>query len=241
VTERPAARRPRLGTRLNVSRILDFIVVPGVLLGLALAYLYVPSERTMGDVQRIFYFHVPFAMSAFLAFGVVLISSLGYLSTRDRAWDRWAQAGAEVGFLCCTIVLLTGPVWARSAWGVWWTWDARLSTTLLLWLIYAAYLMLRSYGDGGDRTLRQAAVLGIAGALNVPIVYYSVAWFRTQHPQATFFTREGLPVPEMAIALRFCLAVVILLVVDLIWKRVWLAHLEERRDRLRLELEEARA
>ena len=221
----------------TISRGLDLLALPLIAIGMALAFLYVPGERTMGDVQRIFYFHVPFAMSSFVGFAIVLVASLGYLKTRRDAWDVVAEAAAEVGFLCCTIVLLTGPVWARSAWGVWWTWDARLTTTLILWMVYAAYLVLRAYGAEDAKLKRYAAVLGIVGALNVPIVYFSVKWFRTQHPSSTFFTREELPVPAMAFTLRFCLIAVLILFVTLLLKRIQVGRLEAERDQLRYELD----
>jgi heme exporter protein C len=146
-----------------------------------------PDEATMHEIQRIFYYHVPSAMLAFLFFVVSLAGSIGYLAYRrshpDRALmaDAWAVAAAEVGVIYCTVVLITGPLWGRRAWGIWWTWDARLTTTLVLWLIYVSYLLLRRFAAGPQmQTL--AAVLGIFGALDVPIVYMSNRWWRTQHP-----------------------------------------------------------
>ncbi|MEZ4648919.1 MAG: cytochrome c biogenesis protein CcsA [Candidatus Eisenbacteria bacterium] len=118
-----------------------------------MAFQYAPRESTMGDVQRIFYFHVPFALGSFMAFGVVMVASVGYLMKRELSWDRAAHAAVEVGFLYTTLVLLTGPVWAKAAWGVWWTWDARLTSTLMLWLIFASYLFLRTYMADDPRLL----------------------------------------------------------------------------------------
>lgn len=154
--------------------------------------LYVaPEEATMHEAQRIFYYHVPSAMAAFLFFAVSLAGSIGYLiwrgsnKRRALASDAWALAAAEVGVVYCTVVLITGPLWGRRAWGIWWTWDARLTTTLVLWLIYVSYLLLRRFASGPEmRTL--AAVLGIFGALDVPIVYMSNRWWRTQHPAPVF-------------------------------------------------------
>jgi heme exporter protein C len=150
-----------------------------------------PEEQTMHEVQRIFYYHVPSAMIAFLFFAISLAGSIGYLAFRrsnaNRAdiADAWALAGAEVGVVYCTVVLITGPLWGRRAWGMWWTWDARLTTTLVLWLIYVSYLLLRRFAAGPQmQTL--AAVLGIFGALDVPIVYMSNRWWRTQHPAPVF-------------------------------------------------------
>ena len=146
-----------------------------------------PDESTMHEIQRIFYYHVPSAMVAFLFFAISLAGSIGFLAFRGSRpeWaqrsDAWALAGAEVGLVFCTIVLITGPMWGRRAWGIWWTWDARLTTTLVLWLIYMSYLLLRRFA-AGPQVQTLAAVLGIFGALDVPIVYMSNRWWRTQHP-----------------------------------------------------------
>ena len=141
-----------------------------------------PTEQTMGDIQRIFYYHVPSAWTAFLLFFVNFIASIVYLVQRDRRSDAWALASAEVGVIFCSIVLITGPLWAKPVWGIWWTWDARLTTTLVLWLIYVSYLMLRRFSDSGS-TPTLAAALAIFGFLDVPVVYMSIRWWRTQHPQ----------------------------------------------------------
>ena len=150
-----------------------------------------PNDAMQGEISRIFYYHVPHAMLCFLFFAVSLVGSIGYLCYRRarpalaQASDALALAGAEVGVVYCTIVLLTGPLWGRRAWGIWWTWDARLTTTLVLWLIYVSYLLLRRFAAGPQmQTL--AAVLGIFGALDVPIVYMSNRWWRTQHPAPVF-------------------------------------------------------
>jgi heme exporter protein C len=146
-----------------------------------------PTEATMGDIQRIFYYHFPSAMMAFLFFFISFIASIVYLSTRRSnplralSADALALASAEMGVVFCTVVLITGPLWARPVWGIWWTWDERLTSTLVLWLIYVSYLMLRRFAAGPQmQTL--AAVLAIFGYLDVPIVYFSTRWWRTQHP-----------------------------------------------------------
>jgi len=159
-----------------------------VLTVLLLAYAFyealwvAPTERTMGDVQRIFYYHVPSAWTAFLLFTVNLVASLVYLIKRNPKADAVALVCAEVGVVFCTVVLVTGPIWARPVWGIWWTWDVRLTTTLVLWLIYVSYLVLRRFSDSAQ-TPMLAAVLAIFGALDVPLVYFSIWFFRTQHPQ----------------------------------------------------------
>src|ERR1700686_5254086 len=141
-----------------------------------------PMERTMGDVQRIFYYHVPSAWTAFLLFLVHLIASVLYLVRRNAKADAVALVTAEVGVVFCTVVLVTGPIWARPVWGIWWTWDIRLTTTLVLWLIYVSYLFLRRFSSSGQ-TPTLAAALAVLGALCVPFVYFSIWFFRTQHPQ----------------------------------------------------------
>jgi heme exporter protein C len=222
------------------GRFLDLATIVLVALAFYMALFHAPTERTMGDVQRIFYFHVPSAMMAFLGFMIVLVASIGYLATGASRWDGLAQAAAEVGLLFCTITLLTGPVWARSAWGVWWTWDARLSTTLILWLIYVAYLMLRNYMGGDIRMRRFSAVLGIIGALDVPIVYFSVKWWRTQHPTTFIMERGGLQ-HDMAVTLRVGMLAILCLFIALVLKRMGLERLQASRDALRAEVETAEA
>jgi heme exporter protein C len=146
------------------------------------AFLYAPRERVMGDIQRIFYFHASAGLVCFFAFFITFVASIAYLGTRNRWWDTVGRASAEAGLLLCTIVLITGPLWARPVWGTYWTWEARLTTSLILWLIYSAYLLVRRYTDDPDQQARFAAVVGIVGFLDVPIVYWSVNWWRGNHP-----------------------------------------------------------
>jgi heme exporter protein C len=149
--------------------------------GLYEALIAAPTERTMGDVQRIFYYHVPSAWTAFLLFLINFVASVTYLIRRNAKADIVALVSAEVGVVFCTVVLVTGPIWARPVWGIWWTWDLRLTLTLVLWLIYVSYLMLRRFSTS-SQTPVLAAVLAIFGALDVPLVYFSIWFFRTQHP-----------------------------------------------------------
>jgi heme exporter protein C len=164
---------------------LSYLFLALTLVALAIGFyqaIYVaPTEQTMGDVQRIFYYHVPSAWTAFLLFFANFLASVWYLLKRSPGSDAIAAATAEVGVVFCTVVLVTGPIWARPVWGIWWTWDARLTTTLVLWLIYVSYLVLRKYATGGQ-TQVLAAALAIFGFVDVPIVYMTIRWFRTQHP-----------------------------------------------------------
>ncbi|MFY9647570.1 MAG: cytochrome c biogenesis protein [Terriglobales bacterium] len=159
-------------------------VLTAILLVYALyqALVVAPTEQTMGAVQRIFYYHVPSAWTAFLLFFINFGSSVYYLIKRCATADIVALVCAEVGVVFCTVVLITGPIWARPVWGIWWTWDMRLTSTLVLWLIYVSYLFLRRFSSSGETPLL-AAALAVLGALCVPFVYFSIWFFRTQHPQ----------------------------------------------------------
>jgi len=154
-----------------------------LLVALYMIFLYAPQELTMGEVQRIFYIHVSSAWTAGTAYFVVFLGSVAYLWTRSPAADALAQAAGEVGFVFCTCVLVTGPLWAKPVWGIWWTWDARLTLTFVLWLLFVAYLMLRAYVANPARAAMLAAVVGILGFVDVPIDYMAIRWWRTQHPQ----------------------------------------------------------
>ena len=158
---------------------------PGLVALMFMVFMVVPNERTMGFVQRIFYIHVPCAWVCMLAFGVTAWYSVRYLRTRDLDHDRTAAASAEIGMVFWTLVLITGPLWAKPVWGIFWTWDLRLTLTLLLFLVYVSYLLLRSFTEGGDRTARFAAVYGIAGLLVLPLNYFAIdlAGGRALHPE----------------------------------------------------------
>lgn len=173
-----------LATRcLGISRWLLFPLYVLVLAALYGAFLYAPTERVMGEVQRIFYFHVGAAWNALLAFFVVFVAGIAYLARGNEAWDRVAAASAEVGVVFTTIVLTTGPIWAKPVWGTWWPWgDPRVMTTLVLWLIYVAYFILRSSLPESEKKYKFCAVFGIIGFIDVPIVWMSIRWWRTIHP-----------------------------------------------------------
>ncbi|HXU17487.1 MAG TPA: cytochrome c biogenesis protein CcsA [Terriglobales bacterium] len=158
-------------------------VLTALLLSFSLyaALVLAPTEQTMGNVQRIFYYHVPSAWVAFQLFLINFVASVIYMIRRSTKADIVALVTAEVGVVFCTVVLITGPIWARPVWGIWWTWDLRLTLTLVLWLIYVSYLVLRRFSSSSQTPLL-AAVLAIFGALDVPLVYFSIWFFRTQHP-----------------------------------------------------------
>jgi heme exporter protein C len=159
-------------------------IASAVLLGYATyqALVVAPTDRLQGDVYRIIYYHVPSAWTMFTFFALNFVASIVYLIGRNRRADAAAVAAAEVGLVFNTVVLVTGPLWARPVWGIWWTWDIRLTSTLVLWLIYVSYLLLRRFSSGGQMPVL-AAALAVFGALDMPLVYFSIWFFRTQHPQ----------------------------------------------------------
>ena len=173
---------------MKISRWVWLAITLGLLgYGFYQAMYVAPTEATMGNIQRIFYYHFASAMMTFLFFFISFVASIVYLASRrnhpTRALnaDAVALASAEMGMVFCTLVLIQGPLWARPVWGIWWTWDARLTSTLVLWLIYGSYLLLRKFADG-PQMQTMAGVVAIFGYLDVPIVYYSTTWWRTQHP-----------------------------------------------------------
>jgi heme exporter protein C len=206
-------------------------IVTAALLSYALyeALVAAPTEQTMGDVQRIFYYHVSSAWTAFLLFTINFLASVIYLIRRSPAADAVAVVSAEVGVVFCTVVLVTGPLWARPVWGIWWTWDVRLTSTLVLWLIYVSYLMLRRFSTSGQTPLL-AAVLAIFGALDVPLVYFSIRYFRTQHPQPVIGGGGSID-PRMMRVLLINWAAFLCFAFLICWSRY-------RLERLRREVEE---
>jgi len=182
--------------------------------------LFAPTERTMGHAQRIVYIHVSVAWLGLLGFIVMAVCGVLYLPRRNLAWDQWAQAAAELGWLCCGLTLVTGSLWARAAWDTWWTWDPRLTTSFILWMLYCGYLLMRAGIDDAGQRARVGAVLAIAGMLDVPLVAMAARWFRGMHPAA----------PEMDPAMR---AVLLLSVAS--FTALFAVLLIRRRAQLRLE------
>ena len=176
-----------------VSIILGMLSLIGMMVSIWMIFLFAPMDAIQGNPQRIFYFHVPMAWLGMLGFVIVAIGGIGYLVKKDERWDWLARASAELGALFITLALVTGSIWGRTIWGTWWTWDARLTTTLILWFIYIGYLMLRSYMGRTSASARAGAVLAIIGIIDVPIIYESVNWWRTLHPTAQVGVQGALP------------------------------------------------
>ncbi|HEX2201706.1 MAG TPA: cytochrome c biogenesis protein CcsA [Longimicrobium sp.] len=217
------------------SAVLGAAATATILYGLWMVFFWVPTERTMGIVQRIFYLHVPSAWVAFLAFGIVALCSLGYLWLKDPRLDAIAVSAAEQGLVFTTIVLITGPLWGKLAWGAWWVWEPRLTLTLLLWFIYAGYFMLRGAAESPERGKRFAAILGVVGAVDIPLIHVSVNWWRSQHPQPVILRPEGATAdPEIVRTLMVWLLGLTLLFFALLLARYGAERLGERVETLRL-------
>ena len=164
---------------------LGFISLSSVLMvgSLYMSLIWAPTEITLGDSQRIFYIHIPLAWLGMLSVIILAIFSIAYLITRNIKWDNLAYSTAELGFILITLVLVTGMIWSKAEWTVWWTWDPKLTTTVILWFIYLAYIMLRKYGPSDLRGASYGAVLGIIGAIDVPMIYMAANWWSSAHPE----------------------------------------------------------
>ena len=198
---------------------------------LAMIFLYAPADELQGDVQRIFYLHVPAAVAAFACFAVVVGAGAVQLWRGSLRADRLAEASAEVGLLLTTVVLVMGSLWAKPIWGTYWTWDARLTSTLVLWLIYAGYFAVRRLSTSRRQAARLSAVVGILGFIDVPVVYFSVTWWRTLHPQPVI--SSGALAPAMMTALRVTVVAVALLAAVLVTARYRLRTIRDETEDLR--------
>jgi heme exporter protein C len=216
----------------GAGRWLGWAASATMLTALYLIFCVVPTEAEMGIVQRIFYFHVPCWWVTFAGFFTVAGASAVYLWNGSAAADRLALASAEVGVLFCTLGLVTGPLWARPIWGVWWTWDPRLTMSVILWAIYIAYLMLRAFGGEGEELARYAAVLGIVGIVDIPVIHYAVRLLEGIHPSVLTQKQgggSGLTDPSMRATLYVASLAMLLL-------GGWLVALRVRLERLAAEV-----
>lgn len=209
------------------EKIVDILAIIVVPVGLWFAFVYAPMEVRMGGIQKIFYFHVASAWIGFFAFFVTFVASVLLLIKKNHLYDEIAEASAGVGVIFCTIVIVTGPLWARPVWGVYWTWDPRLTSTLILWFIYVAYLMLRGFVEDADKRAKFSAALGIIGFIDVPIVFLSIRWWRTIHPNVVQTGGGGLH-PDMRTAMFVCLGVFTILYLSMMLKKLRVIRLEKR-------------
>jgi heme exporter protein C len=219
--------------RSGARRDLGFYVLLGITTALfavtiQLIFLVAPEEKTMGIVQKIFYFHAPSAYAMYLGAGVCFLGSAGYLYTQKAAWDAMARAGAEIAIVMGLMVMITGPLWGAKAWGVYWTWDPRLTTTLLSLLIYAAYLVLRAFAGDGEGERKVAAAIGVLGAANLPIIHFAVQKWGGNHPEVVTGKGGGLRDPRMLFTFFAGLLCFTLLTALLVWARARVDLAEKR-------------
>lgn len=222
-------------------QILNIVTVLVMALSLALVFFYAPQERVMGEVQRIFYWHVPAAWMSFAAFGVTALTAVVYLLTRRRAWDMVSRASVEIGLVFTLMTIVSGSIWARPAWNTWWTWDPRLTTYTIMALIYVAYVMLRQGIEDPERAARFAAVYGLVGFVSVPITWFSIRWWRTIHPvvigNGSASAEGGFDMTRsMLLVFLFCNLAFPLLYACFLANRVRLERLQERVEQLKARL-----
>lgn len=219
-----------------VDPLLDALTLATMLAAMAAIFLYVPDDAVQGPVQRIFYVHLAMWVPTYSAFAVFGVASLLYLGLRQPRWDRLGHAAAELGLLFCTLGLATGSIWAKPAWNTWWTWDARLTLTLVLWMVYAAYLLLRALVQNEDLARQLSAIFSVSGLVVSFLTYKAVYWWRSIHP-AVIVTREGgsgLADPRMRITLFISLLAFFLLFLWLLRVRIHAARLQEEAEELRV-------
>jgi heme exporter protein C len=203
-----------------------------------LALYVAPVDIRQGQIYRIFYFHISAWVSTFTAFAIVFACNIAYLMTRGQKWDNLAVSAAEVGLACCSIGLITGPLWGKPVWGIWWTWDARLTTTFIMWLLYVSYLMLRGLMEDPRRRASLSAVFGIFAFLDVPLVYMSNRLFPTQHPGPVFFGgADSGADPRMVHVLLVCMLAVLVVMLPVLVDRYRIEGMRGEVEELRQEIE----
>ncbi len=224
----------------TVDKVL--ILVLGIMMPVALycAFIYAPTEKIMGVVQRIFYFHVASAWTGLLSFFFVFLGAILYLWKKDPKYDRFSHSAVELGVLFFTIVLITGPIWAKPVWGAWWTWDPRLTSTFVLWLIYVAYLLFRGSLKDHPAIRTYAAVYGIIGFVDVPIVWMSIHWWRTIHPKVITPQKVDLD-PRMWTSVLVCFATLMILYAVFMRMRMRLEAFQEDVHLFREKIQEKEA
>ncbi|HEX9333146.1 MAG TPA: cytochrome c biogenesis protein CcsA [Anaerolineales bacterium] len=222
-------------------RVLDIVSI--ILLGTAtyLALVYAPTELVMGDVQRVFYFHIGTAWTALLGFIFAGVFSIVYLITKDLKWDRVQVAAVEVSLVFFLITIALGSIWARPAWNTWWTWDPRLTTAAVTELIYIAYFMLRQGIDDPDRRARFGAVYALIGGISAPITFFAIRLFRTIHPVVIGGSNAAAQggfnmTPHMLTAFFFALFTFTVIFIDLFWNRIRLGDLQDKVEQLKLKI-----
>ena len=210
------------------TKILGILTLVTITIALYLAFVYAPTDKQQGIAQRIFYFHVPSGIMSYTSAFLLFLAAVMYMVKRDLKWDRVAYSCAELGVLFTSLSLITGMIWARPIWGIWWTWDARLTLQLVLWLIFVAYFMLRSYLPDRDKKAKLSAVFGLLGAIDVPLNYLSIRLVPTQHPQPVVGGGAGSGMePEMWVAFIASNIAFLLLYAYLLDRRIAVAQSED--------------
>jgi heme exporter protein C len=220
------------------DRLLPPATIVAMLGALYMVFIAAPTDSFQGPVQRIFYVHMAMWLNTFTAFAIVGVASLLYLWQRTRRWDHLGRSGAELGLLFCSLGLATGSIWAKPIWGTWWTWDPRLTLTTVLWMIYAAYLLLRALANEPQQGATLAAILGVSGVVDLYLINRAVYWWRSIHP-AVIVNREGgtgLSDPIMRATLLVCMLAFFLLFLWLLRLRLRAARLQDTVDDLRGQL-----
>ena len=194
-------------------------------------FIWVPTEHNLGVSQRIFYFHVPLAWIGMVSIIVVGVAIVAHLVSGNNKWDALAYSSADLGVIFATLILVTGAIWAKPVWGVWWSWDPKLTTTLILWFIYIGYLMVRAYSPSGSQGRRYASVVALLGAIDAPLIYLASIWWRTAHPDLNIG-----PLSESSIDSDIMLTFVVALLaftsfyIYLLWERVRIRRVEDTLD-----------
>jgi heme exporter protein C len=222
-------------------KILDLVSILALIIAAYLALVFAPTELVMGDVQRVFYFHIGTAWTALLGFILAAVFSIVYLIKKDLKWDRLQVAAIEVSLVFFLITIVLGSIWARPAWNTWWTWDPRLTTAAVTELIYIAYFMLRQGIDDPDRRARFGAVYALLGGLSAPITFFAIRLFRTIHPVVIGGTNAEAEggfnmTADMRVAFFFALFAFTVIFIDLFWNRVRLGDLQSRVEQLKLKV-----
>jgi len=222
-------------------KVLDILSIILLVISTYLALFFAPTERVMGDVQRVFYFHIGTAWTALLGFILAGVFSVVYLIRKDLKWDRLQVAAIEVSLVFFLITIVLGSIWARPAWNTWWTWDPRLTTAAITELIYVAYFMLRQGIDDPDRRARFGAVYALVGGLSAPITFFAIRLFRTIHPVVIGGTNPEADggfsmTADMRVAFFFALFTFTIIFVDLFWNRIRLGDLQEKVEQLKLKV-----
>jgi len=223
----------------KVLTVLNWLSAAMVAVAIYLVFMVAPTERTMGMIQRIFYFHVGSGWVGAAALLVALVAGVGVLKTGERKWDRLAASAVEVGLVFITMIIVTGSIWAKSTWNTWWTWSPRLTSAAVMWLVYVAYFMLRNAVDDPDKRARFAAVYGIIGFLTVITTFFSIRLLKDIHP--TLFgsgaaDKGGGLAAGMYLPFFFSLATFTVLGITLLWHRIRLARLADEIAELRIRL-----